>query len=180
MRAKLKFKLLILSLTTLMLCLSCGKNINNSKIEKTDATSSIEISSSNTQSEFKKVEDISGIDSKDVYTFVCELVEQKPSEQTINCADFGVMVADMKWLKWDSSGAEGVGIYSRKVCEPSCADGYRLEAPVKVKLEDLYTDGKMYFLTKFTYTGKKPFVLDDPITETWDIADFYITRPELR
>ena len=116
------------------------------------------------------VEDPTGINPDNVYTCVCELLEQKPEQQTTFCADFGIMVYDMTWDKWDATGASGEGIYSHKVCEPSCADGYRIDKPVEVFLSELKTDGTRYYLMKFTYVGQKPFVLDDPLTETWDVG----------
>lgn len=116
------------------------------------------------------VTDISGIDPANVYTCVCELLEQRPEQQTTYCADFGVLVYDIKWDKWDASGATGTGIYSTKICEPSCADGTRLDAPVKVFLSDLKTDGQKYYLMKFRYEGEEPFIPNEPITDTWDVG----------
>ena len=116
------------------------------------------------------VEDISGIDPANVFTCVCELLEQKPEQQTTFCADFGILVYDMKWTKWDASGAQGTGIYSTKICEPSCVEGERLDAPVKVFLTDLKTDGKKYYLMKFRYQGKEPFIPNEPISDTWEVG----------
>ena len=114
--------------------------------------------------------DFSGIDPANVYTCVCEVLEQRPEQQTTYCADFGILVYDMKWDKWDASGATGTGIYSTKICEPSCAEGTRLENPVKVFLSDLKTDGQKYYLMKFRYEGEEPFIPNEPITDTWDVG----------
>lgn len=76
----------------------------------------------------------------------------------------------MKWTKWDASGAKGTGIYSVNQCEPDCANGTRLDAKVKVYLTDLKTDGKKYYLTKFRYEGKEPFIPGEPISDTWEVG----------
>lgn len=126
------------------------------------------------------VEDVSGISSDDVYTFLCEMIIQKPSESTPNCADFGQAVFEITWDTWSAEGAEGRGKYSINDCDPDCASGTRHETNVEVSLENLYTDGERYFLRDFSYRAKKEAMPGHSRTGGWDVADFYIDVPEMR
>jgi hypothetical protein len=126
------------------------------------------------------VDDVSGIAPDDVYTFVCELIVQKPSESTPNCADFGEAVFDIQWDSWSAEGASGRGRYSINDCEPDCASGTRHEALADVTLTNLKTDGKSYFLTDFTFETQKPVLAGYSNVGGWDVSDFYINVPEMR
>ncbi len=126
------------------------------------------------------VDDVSGIAPDDVYTFVCELVVQKPSESTPNCADFGEAVFDIQWDSWSAEGASGRGRYSINDCEPDCASGTRHEALADVTLTNLKTNGKSYFLTDFTFETQKPVLAGYSNVGGWDVSDFYINVPEMR
>ena len=113
-----------------------------------------------------------GVTSDQVYTFECELISQKPETLTTNCADFGEMVYDIKWSKWEIDGAIGEGIYSINECEPSCAEGTRSEKPVSVRLSGVTFDGEKYFLN--TLVILMPGEDSDPAYEiSWELADFY-------
>lgn len=87
-----------------------------------------------------------GVDSKKVFTFVCELPTRKATMFTTTCADFGIAVFDIKWKVWGINGATGTGVFSANDCEPDCASGTRHEVPVHVWLTDVTTDGKNYYL----------------------------------
>jgi hypothetical protein len=76
--------------------------------------------------------------------------------------------------------AIGKGLYRANDCEPSCAEGTIFEAPVDLKLEDLYTDGARYFLRTLTFSSEKPLPLSQESEGTWDLAEFYIEVPEMR
>ena len=108
--------------------------------------------------------------ARDIYTYDCEILEQRPEQLTKFCADAGVYVYNIKWERWGYNGAEGSGTYSENLCEPSCAEGERLDSPVKVFLTDLKTDGKKYYLTKFRYQGKEPFIPNELISDTWEVG----------
>jgi len=141
-----------------------------------------EVEKSETSNSFtlKQVDDVSGIKSSDVFSFVCELVTKRPKISTPYCADFGVSVSEIKWSNWSSSGAEGRGIYRENDCDPNCAEGNIFEGPVLVRLEGLYTDGERYFLRDFTYQATRPFPSDISSSGGWDVADFYLEVPEMR
>ena len=126
------------------------------------------------------VNDLSEISPDEVFTFLCEFVHQKPSQSTPNCADFGEAVFDITWTSWSAEGAKGKGTYSINDCEPDCASGTRHEAPVDVALENLFTDGKRYFLRDFTYRAEKSALPGYPESGGWDTADFYINVPDMR
>ncbi len=48
------------------------------------------------------------------------------------CADGSQRLEAMSWSSWDRAGAQGTGIFSFKVCEPSCAEGHRAQYGVNV------------------------------------------------
>ena len=113
-----------------------------------------------------------GIASSNVYTFDCETVERKPEVLTTTCADFGIAVFNIKWKVWGATGAFGTGMYSVNQCEPSCAEGKRVETPVSIQLQDLLFDGRKYYLNRATITPLDPH--QDLLTaQDWDLGDFY-------
>lgn len=128
----------------------------------------------------KEVKNYSEIDPNDVYTFTCEMIEQRPSTSTPNCADFGEAVFDIKWETWSAEGAIGTGTYSLNNCEPNCADGTRLESQAKVRLTGLKTDGSRYFLTEFSYVAEKMVMTGRPKSGGWDSSAFYMNVPDMR
>jgi hypothetical protein len=84
----------------------------------------------------------------EVYTWDCEIPEQRPEQITLTCADGGMSVNRIEWSRWDESGAEGKGFYSVNDCDPNCADGTMLEMPVRIWLRDLVMhEGKKYLRT---------------------------------
>jgi len=121
------------------------------------------------------------ISSAELWTFVCELEEQRPGTMTNTCADFGEVVHSIEWSTWAKGSATGTGIYSINDCDPDCADGTIYETPVKVELRDLTRDGNKYFLNTFTFTSK----IGEDLPEgrapngSWDISEFYRMVPEM-
>jgi hypothetical protein len=110
-------------------------------------------------------EDIALIDPMNIYAIVCGYPEHKPDVTTTNCADFGVQVNNISWQSWDGYGASGKGVWSVNQCEPDCADGTRIAVPVEVRLSNLMTDGKRFFLTSFNaYTED-----DKPLQRGWTL-----------
>lgn len=134
------------------------------------------------QDSFKisRVTNTSGIEPQEVYTFMCEMIEIKPSTMTQFCADFGEAIYAINWSRWSADGAEGTGTYSYNDCEPSCAEGTIREAKVSVQLKGLYTDGARFYLRNFSYLGKEPFLEGRPMEGGWDTAEFYINVPDMR
>ena len=128
----------------------------------------------------KEVKSYSRIDPNNVYTFTCEMIEQRPSTSTPNCADFGEAVFGIKWETWSADGAQGTGTYSLNDCDPDCADGTRRESLATVRLSGLKTDGSRYFLTEFSYEVEKAVMTGRPKSGGWDSSEFYVNVPEMR
>ena len=73
-----------------------------------------------------------------IWTYDCEFPAQRPEQIMLTCADGGMIVTDIKWQEWESNGATGSGMYSQNMCEPNCAEGKRVDTPVRVKLSELF------------------------------------------
>ena len=121
--------------------------------------------------------DLAKIPSKQVYTFMCELKERKPKLISSACATLGTHVRDIKWTKWDATGAKGTGIYSVQICKPNCAEGTRRETEVRLELSGLIQLDGEYFLNflEIKYNAEKAknmpdWAYDDLI---WELDDFY-------
>jgi len=121
-------------------------------------------------------EDIALIDPMNIYAIVCGYPEHKPDVTTINCADFGVQVNNISWHSWSGYGARGSGVWSVNQCEPDCVTGTRIGTPVEVRLSNLMTDGKRFFLTSFDAVSEDY----DPPVMSWTLPwqDTYINVPE--
>lgn len=81
-----------------------------------------------------------------VYTWDCESPDVKPVSITLTCGDGGMYVDKIKWSRWDSKGAQGIGIYNVNDCDPDCADGTMCAAKVKVNLSRLTEKGQKFYL----------------------------------
>jgi hypothetical protein len=73
-----------------------------------------------------------------IWTYDCEFPVQRPEQVMLSCADGGMIVTDIKWQSWDATGATGTGTYSQNMCEPSCAEGKRVDVPARLKLSELF------------------------------------------
>ena len=73
-----------------------------------------------------------------IWTYDCEFAVQRPEQIMLTCADGGMIVTDIKWQSWDATGATGTGTYSQNMCEPSCAEGKRVDVPVIINLSELF------------------------------------------
>ena len=115
--------------------------------------------------------------AKDIYTYDCEYLEQRPEQLTKFCADAGVLIYDITWESWGYNGAEGTGTYSENLCEPNCAEGKRVEAKVDLYLSGLEViEGKkvLRYLSANTIIGEQL-----PNGETyvgWDVAEYAVNR----
>ena len=115
--------------------------------------------------------------AKDIYTYECEYLEQRPEQLTKFCADAGVLIYDITWESWGYNGAEGTGTYSENLCEPNCAEGKRVEAKVDLYLSGLEViEGKkvLRYLSANTIIGEQL-----PNGETyvgWDVAEYAVNR----
>jgi hypothetical protein len=81
-----------------------------------------------------------------VLTWNCELEVHKPELIFLSCADGGLYVEKIKWSTWTKEGARGIGIFSENLCEPSCAEGQRVEASVNLRLSNLTEHNGKYYL----------------------------------
>ena len=103
--------------------------------------------------------------ARNIYTYNCEILEQRPEQLTKYCADAGVLIYDIEWKSWGYDGAEGTGTYSENLCEPNCAEGERVEA----KIEGTRV---LRYLNANTRNGE---VLPNGDTYVgWDVAEFAV------
>ena len=109
-----------------------------------------------------------------VLTWNCELEDQKPELIMITCADGGIYVEKIKWNMWTKDGATGIGILSENLCDPSCAEGQRVEAPVSLRLSNLTEqNGKFYLRTLDISTSDgKDFPRGKTNSFQWDVMEF--------
>jgi hypothetical protein len=109
-----------------------------------------------------------------VLTWNCELEDQKPELIMITCADGGIYVEKIKWSTWSKEGATGSGVFSENLCEPSCAEGQRVEVPVKLRLTNLTEhNGKNYLRTlDITTTDGKDLPEGRANGFEWDVMEF--------
>ena len=92
------------------------------------------------------IQQSSSLTPEQVLTWDCEIAEYKPESITITCADGGVFVEKIQWSSWSQDGATGTGIYSENLCEPNCAEGERVTAPVKLALSNLTEHEEKFYL----------------------------------
>jgi hypothetical protein len=109
-----------------------------------------------------------------VLTWNCEIETQKPELIFFTCADGGLYVEKIKWITWSKEGATGVGVFSENLCEPSCAEGKRVTAPVNLILSNLTEqNGKYYLRTLDISTSDgKDFPWGRADSFQWDVMEF--------
>ena len=109
-----------------------------------------------------------------ILTWDCETAIYKPKSITITCADSGIFVEKIQWSTWGQEGARGIGIYSENLCEPNCAEGKRVTAPVKITLSNLTDQNSKYYLRTLdigTLDGKDlPWGTVGSLK--WDVMEF--------
>jgi len=109
------------------------------------------------------------------WTYDCEFPVQRPTEIMLTCGDGGMIVINIKWKTWTSSGATGTGTYSQNMCDPDCADGTRVEVPVTIKLNNLFEyKGRNVLKTLDieAVTGRELPSGDSNMS--WDVAEFAV------
>ena len=109
-----------------------------------------------------------------VLTWDCETDQYKPESITITCADGGSFVEKIQWSTWSKEGATGTGIYSENLCEPNCADGNRVTAPVNLTLSNLTEQNDKYYLRTLDITTSdgKDFPWGRTNGFEWDVMEF--------
>lgn len=78
----------------------------------------------------------------------------KPREIVLTCGDAGLVATKMKWKRWGSTQAHGVGVGEEKVCMPNCAEGRVAKGRMQLSLSQprlCSRDGKRHF-TKIRYS----------------------------
>jgi hypothetical protein len=111
--------------------------------------------------------------ASNIWTYNCEIPVQLPESFYLTCADGGWYVYNIKWQSWGKNKAEATALYSENVCEPNCAEGYRVEAPVTLTLTTSAKPGKKIYLTDLVMTAstEKTFKSGDR-SLTWDLGEF--------
>ena len=109
-----------------------------------------------------------------VLTWNCEIETHKPELIFFTCADGGLYVEKIKWSTWSKEGATGIGIFSENLCEPSCAEGQRVEAPVNVVLSNLTEQNGKYYLRTLDIStpNGKDFPWGRVNGFEWDVMEF--------
>ncbi len=110
----------------------------------------------------------------EVLTWDCETAEYKPETIMLTCADGGWLVYKIKWQTWTKTGAIGTGYFSENLCDPNCAAGRRVEAPVNIALTDLTPyEGKFYLRALDIRTpDEKDFPWGKAGVLGWDVMEF--------
>ena len=110
-----------------------------------------------------------------VWTYDCEFPVQRPEQIMLTCADGGMFVTDIKWQSWDTTGATGTGTYSQNMCEPSCAEGKRVDVPVIVNLSELFEyKGRNVLRTLDIEAVSGRELPNGTAGFTWDVAEFAV------
>jgi|GEM_PF-1984159 len=113
------------------------------------------------------------LDASNIWTYDCEIPVQLPESFYLTCGDGGWYVYNIKWQSWGAKEAKATAIFSENVCEPSCAEGYRVEAPVTITLSTFTKPGEKIYLTNLDMRAstEKNFQSGDR-TLTWDLGEF--------
>ena len=110
-----------------------------------------------------------------VWTYDCEFPVQRPEQIMLTCADGGMIVTNIKWQTWDTKGATGTGIYSQNMCDPSCAEGKRVDVPVIVNLSELFEyKGKNVLRTLDIEAVSERELPNGNTRIFWDVSEFAV------
>ena len=108
-----------------------------------------------------------------IWTYNCEIPVQLPESFYLTCADGGWYVYNIKWQSWGESEATATALFSEKVCEPNCAEGYRVEAPVNLTLTTFAKPGKTVYLTNLDMRASTEQNFESGNRSlTWDLGEF--------
>ena len=109
------------------------------------------------------------------WTYNCEIPVQRPEQIMLTCADGGMIVTDIKWQEWESNRATGSGIYSQNMCEPSCAEGKRVDVPVIVNLSELFDyKGRNVLRTLDIEAVSGRELPNGKARISWDVSEFAV------
>ena len=117
--------------------------------------------------------------ARDIYTYDCEYLEQRPEQLTKFCADAGVYIYNIKWKSWGYNGAEGTGTYSENLCEPNCAEGERVEAKVDLFLSGIeIIEGKRVLRYLNANTRNCELLPNGDTYVGWDVAEYVVNMKD--
>jgi hypothetical protein len=86
-----------------------------------------------------------------------------------------MIVTDIKWQTWNTKEAIGSGTYSQNMCEPNCAEGKRVEVPVRLRLSELFEYKGRNVLKNLDIKAVSERELPDGTAGfTWDVAEFAV------
>ncbi len=109
------------------------------------------------------------------WTYDCEFPVQRPLQIMLTCADGGMIATDITWNLWTATGASGTGTYSQNMCEPSCAEGTRVNVPVTIKLSNLLKHkGRNILKTLDIQAVSGRELPNGSANMTWDVAEFAV------
>ncbi len=110
----------------------------------------------------------------DIFTWDCESPVQKPTTIMIMCGDGGIFIDKITWKTWSAQGATGVGTWGENLCDPNCAEGEIVYAPVNFALSNLSArKGKNYLRTlDITTQDGKDFPWGRANSFQWDVMEF--------
>jgi len=108
-----------------------------------------------------------------IWTYNCEIPVQLPESFLLTCGDGGWYVYNIKWQSWGQKEAKATAVYSENVCEPNCAEGYRVEAPVDLTISTSAKPGKKIYLTNLVMSAstEKNFKNGNR-SLSWDLGEF--------
>jgi hypothetical protein len=111
--------------------------------------------------------------ASNIWTYNCEIPVQLPESFLLTCGDGGWYVYNIKWQSWGQKEAKATAVYSENVCEPNCAEGYRVEAPVDLTISTSAKAGKKIYLTNLVMSAstEKNFKNGNR-SLTWDLGEF--------
>ena len=111
--------------------------------------------------------------ASNIWTYNCEIPVQLPESFLLTCGDGGWYVYKIKWQSWGKKEAKATAIYSENVCEPNCAEGYRVEAPVTLTLTTFAKPSKKIYLTNLVMNAStEKYFKNGARTLTWDLGEF--------
>ena len=107
------------------------------------------------------------------WTYDCEFPVQRPEEIMLTCADGGMIVTDIRWQTWTTTGATGTGTYSQNMCDPNCAEGRRVDVPVTIKLSEPFEyKGRNVLKTLDIQVVSGRELPNGNTSLTWDVVEF--------
>ncbi|MDE3206901.1 MAG: hypothetical protein KGQ66_22070 [Acidobacteriota bacterium] len=59
----------------------------------------------------------------------CQTPTLEPSEIVLACADYGLLLEDLRWTSWTDTEASGMGTLVYNDCQPDCAQGHDHDVP---------------------------------------------------